>query len=337
MHAAPIYVSSTGPALLLDFMQQRGLLMPDLQARLIVLCESPRVPIGVWYELLSTLEQLTGSPAVGLEIAALVQRRHVGTLGHLTVHSDTFLQALNRYCRFQSLLHNVIEFSLIAEGQQLVMRWFGHEQNPAPLLSDELFLGGIVTLIRNHAGHPGVRPVGVSFPQPRPSFAHEHERFFQCPVQFDAGGLSLTWPLSMLNQLNQHPDAALVNQLEHHAQRMMSDLQAKDPLLHQIRHHILRSLHDGEPDFATVAQRMGVAERTLYRQLQERGIRFKAVLGQIRFDMARQYLGDQALSLMEITLLLGYSEQSTFTRAFRAWSGMTPQQFRRGVVGLPRP
>ena len=321
--------------LLLDFMRARGVAMPELEARLIALCESPRMPIEVWYELLGTLQKVTGSPTVGLEVASMVQPRHVGTLGHLTVTSDNIMQALTRYCRFQGLLHNVIEFSLIVEGNELVMRWFGHEQNPAPLVSDELFLGGIVTLVRTHATPLGVNPSGVTFPQPEPAFSDVHRQFFQCPVHFHASAVSLRWPLSLLDRLNSHRNADLAEQLEHHAEQILSSMQAQDPLLPQLRHHILHCLHDGEPDFAAVARRMGMAERTLYRQMQERGIRFKAELNQIRFDMARQYLADRTLSLMEIALLLGYTDQSVFTRAFRLWSGMTPQQFRRGVAALP--
>lgn len=148
--------------------------------------------------------------------------------------------------------------------------------------------------------------------------------------------LSLRWPLSLLDRLNSHRDSDLAEQLEHQAEQILSSMQARDPLLPQLRHHILHCLHEGELDFAAVARRMGVGERTLYRQMHDRGIRFKAELNQIRFDMARQYLADRALSLMEIALLLGYTDQSVFTRAFRTWSGMTPQQFRRGVTAVSR-
>lgn len=336
MTVSRIHTSSTGAALLLDFMQARDVSRPELQARLIALCESPRIPIEVWYELLATLQEAAASPCVGLEVARLVQPRHVGTLGHLTVHSDNIMQALTRYCRFQGLLHNVIAFNLIVEGDELVMRWFGHEQNPAPLVSDELFLGGIVTLVRTHGVPQGINPTGVTFPQPEPPGSDAHRQYFQCPVHFGASALSLRWPLSMLDRLNSRRNEVLVEQLEQHAEQILSSMQAQDPLLPQLRHHILHCLHDGEPDFATVARRMGVGERTLYRQMQERGIRFKAELNQIRFDMARQYLADRTLSLMEIALLLGYTDQSVFTRAFRSWSGMTPQQYRKGASAVPR-
>lgn len=334
MNVPRIHTSSTGAALLLDFMRSRGMVEPELQARLIGLCEAPRMPIEVWFGLLASLQQLAGSPSVGLDVASIVQPRHVGTLGYLAVHSDNIMQALTRYCRFQGLLHNVIEFNLMVEGSELVMRWFGHEQNPAPLVSDELFLGGIVNLVRTHASPAGINPTGVTFPQAEPPHGDAHRRYFQCPVHFMAPVLSLRWPLSLLDRLNIHRDADLAEQLEHQAEQILSSMQTRDPLLPQLRHHILHCLHEGELDFAAVARRMGVGERTLYRQMHERGIRFKAELNQIRFDMARQYLSDRALSLMEIALLLGYTDQSVFTRAFRTWSGMTPQQFRRGVAAV---
>ncbi|MGH8434936.1 MAG: helix-turn-helix domain-containing protein, partial [Pseudomonas sp.] len=66
-----------------------------------------------------------------------------------------------------------------------------------------------------------------------------------------------------------------------------------------------------------------------YRQLAEHGLRYRWLLGDVRFKLARIYLGDPRLSSAEVALLLGYFEQSAFNRAFRAWSGSTPERYRR--------
>ena len=58
-------------------------------------------------------------------------------------------------------------------------------------------------------------------------------------------------------------------------------------------------------------------------------------MARTREQLARQYLGDPGLALAEIGLLLGYSEQSAFTRAFRRWTGQTPQAFRQGGRSNP--
>jgi len=72
----------------------------------------------------------------------------------------------------------------------------------------------------------------------------------------------------------------------------------------------------------------------LYRRLQERNLTYKGLLNQLRFQLAQRYLADRQLSLSEIALLLGYSEQSAFTRAFKSWCGQTPLHFRKAISPL---
>ena len=86
---------------------------------------------------------------------------------------------------------------------------------------------------------------------------------------------------------------------------------------------------------ATLASRMQCSLRSFYRQLALHGLRYRTLLGDVRFKLARMYLADPRLSLAEIALLLGYSEQSAFTRAFRAWSGSPPQGYRRHLQQSP--
>ena len=89
-------------------------------------------------------------------------------------------------------------------------------------------------------------------------------------------------------------------------------------------------MQDEPPELTVVAARMGLSERSLYRLLQDRGLRYKTVLNTLRYELAKNYLNDAQLSLPEISLMLGYSEQSAFSRAFKEWSGETPMHYRRG-------
>ncbi len=76
------------------------------------------------------------------------------------------------------------------------------------------------------------------------------------------------------------------------------------------------------------ARRLGVSERTLQLHLNEQGKRFSVMLEEQRTVLAREYLLRDDLSLDDIAVMLGYSEQSSFGRAFKRWTDLTPQQFR---------
>ncbi|MDP2827380.1 MAG: AraC family transcriptional regulator [Sulfuricellaceae bacterium] len=111
-----------------------------------------------------------------------------------------------------------------------------------------------------------------------------------------------------------------------------------DPLrqLHgHLRHtkaYLLRQLTSGEPSEEELATAMGMSRRTLQRRLGDLGLTYKSVLDGTRYDLALRYLGDPQRTVTEITFLLGFSEQSAFTRAFtrafKRWSGKAPTTHR---------
>jgi AraC-like DNA-binding protein len=111
-----------------------------------------------------------------------------------------------------------------------------------------------------------------------------------------------------------------------------------DALLHErpttdtpealVRRALGRLLPEGEPSVTRVAAAIHTSPRTLRRRLEARGFTFRALLEDARKRLAVRYLREPQLSLAEIAHLLGYSEQSAFTRAFRYWMNTTPKRWR---------
>ncbi len=87
-------------------------------------------------------------------------------------------------------------------------------------------------------------------------------------------------------------------------------------------------LPHGKAGIADVARRLNTSARTLSRKLREEGAGFAEIRDALRAALARRYLADRALPVSEIAWLLGYLEVSSFTHAFRRWSGTTPREFR---------
>ena len=84
--------------------------------------------------------------------------------------------------------------------------------------------------------------------------------------------------------------------------------------------------HRRSPD--DMARLLGMSRRTFDRRLKNRGITYKALANEIRFEVACRLLQDTEMSLSQIAAALGYSEASAFTRAFQGWSGQTPSAWR---------
>jgi len=97
-------------------------------------------------------------------------------------------------------------------------------------------------------------------------------------------------------------------------------------------HHLTPTLSNGRPQAAVIARDMGLSERTLYRRLAEEGLTFRDVVGRAQLALAQEMLRTSDVSIAEVAFLTGFSEQSTFSRAFKRWVGQAPAQFRQQQV-----
>ena len=79
---------------------------------------------------------------------------------------------------------------------------------------------------------------------------------------------------------------------------------------------------------SNVAQKLAISRRTLSRKLREENVAFAEIMEETREALAKRYLAERDLPVSEIAWLLGYGEVSSFTHAFKRWTGTTPRQFR---------
>jgi AraC-like DNA-binding protein len=130
--------------------------------------------------------------------------------------------------------------------------------------------------------------------------------------------------------------------LSEHAALLLSRLPRGADLIERTRRAIGGRLRGGDPSLEGVARELGMSERSLQRHLRELGSSFNALADEVREATARLYLEQPDMALTEIGFLLGFSEQSAFTRAYKRWTGHTPRQARThragpGAVGPASP
>jgi AraC-like DNA-binding protein len=116
--------------------------------------------------------------------------------------------------------------------------------------------------------------------------------------------------------------------LEEHMQRLLESLPREDPFVHRARGELLQALQRGGASLEAVAEALHVSPRTLRRRLEEHGTSYKALLDELRRELAYHYVGRTGEPPDAIAARLGFTEPSTFYRAFKRWSGTTPALFR---------
>jgi AraC-like DNA-binding protein len=173
------------------------------------------------------------------------------------------------------------------------------------------------------------------------SFRHEPddvaalEQLLGCPVQAPASwsGMALTregWRMPLLRR-----DPILRRVLEGQADRVPPGETPPSEVVVGIRRALAVRLPRGEIDIETIARDVGMSTRTLQRRLFARGASFQELLDDVRRETAEKCVADGTLSIGEIAYLVGYSEPAAFHRAFRRWTGTTPQAFRRSLAASP--
>ncbi|MCB1689537.1 MAG: AraC family transcriptional regulator ligand-binding domain-containing protein [Halioglobus sp.] len=141
-------------------------------------------------------------------------------------------------------------------------------------------------------------------------FAREVVRYPLIDVGFDPGGDFWAGARSVFEQ----PDSV-------------------EPFLQDTRVAIRRALPGGGLTIDSLAQELGISRRTLQRRLSALGSSFKKILQDVREEQSRRYLDDPRLAVTEIALLLGYSDQASFSNAFKAWCGCAPTEYRHRAPG----
>lgn len=162
----------------------------------------------------------------------------------------------------------------------------------------------------------------------RPEDAAEIEHVLGCPVHGQGlwNGFAVSregWRLPLRRQ-----DSVLRDMLEQQARDTVARLPVNDDVATRVRRILASRIAGGDTQVQTVARELATSARSLQRRLAAEGLSYQAVLDATRRDAASRYLADRTLSIGEVAYLLGYSEPATLHRAFKRWTGCTPQVFR---------
>ncbi len=291
----------------------------------------PSYPAERWRSLLALAARQLGDPALGLHLGAAITPAHLGPLGYVLLASSTVPAALERYMRYQRLVHDVSPVRHYLAGEALVLEW-SDDSRAIGLLANQCGLAALVQFARHITG-TAATPLSVHFVEPAPADCTAYADFFGCPVHFGQPATCIRFPATLLGLPLRQSDAALAAMLERQVDAMLAALPQKDHLLNDARRLITRHLLQADPSLDSIAAELNLSGRTLRRRLGSIGWHYRALLDDTRRRIAEDYLRDPRLTLPEVALLLGYSEQSAFNRAFRRWTGISPLNWRKAGRG----
>ncbi len=269
-----------------------------------------------------------GIPHIGLAVGASVTMADLGPLGYAAGASPTVGHAFALLARYLSVFAHANVVRLHTGNEVAVLSYSHTERYPGLHQQDvELAVGFLRKMVVSLAGE-GADPIRVDFAHPRPAYSRRLEDYFGCRAHFDAGDNRLHYRRTTLDLENPESDPSLLEALEFYLAARLKERRIEDDLLEKVKHFISISLGSSGPAIGAVAEILGMSQRTLQRRLADVDVVFSDLVDEVRRTAALDYVRFTDVHLTEIALLLGYSELSAFSRAFRRWTDQSPQQVR---------
>lgn len=303
-----------------DVLRQAGL--PDD----LLLSPTVRLSSAEYYRLWNAIECATTGMPLPIRVLDAIKAETFSPLLFAALCSPNLVTALQRVAKYKGLIGPMD--LVITENQDRVtvaFRWLDTPHRPPDslILMELLF---VVALARMGTRHP-IRPLAVTT-SVCPTDAGAYEEFLRIPIS-----PSGTHAVSFSGSDAIHPFVTgndwLWDTYEPELRTRLSNLQELAGFSTRVRAVLNETIPSGTLDMETVARRLGLSKRTLQRNMAAEGTSFQAVVQDVREKLARHYLSKTKLPAAEISFLLGFDEPNSFYRAFRRWTGMTPESLRR--------
>ena len=288
-----------------------------------------RIPTAHYAVMLQSAARLCSDPAFALHFASAVRLEDVsivGLIGKACATMGEGREQLNRFARLMIDAEGVApEFlALVRDGADIWLELTSPIFSDYPVLAEAGLTRFVCGLI--NAGMP--LPREVHFKRAAPEWSAEHRGILKTQVVFgsqrngvliDEAFLAIPLPPS-----SRYVFALLCER----ADALLSDLRSLATVRARVESVLMQTLHSGETGMEKIARQLGVSSSTLYRQLDAENVRYDTVLDKLRRTMALQFLSAGKTSAGEIAYLLGFSEASAFSRAFKRWTGKSLKEFR---------
>jgi len=296
--------------------------------------DGARIPFAKHAAFFELAAEATRDGCLGLHFGQTRDTRDAGLIGYVGLSSPTLMDAIKNMCRYRRVSSDALEVEIDALEERGRLRWWFRgltSQRSRQFL--EFWATNALRSFREMSGR-NVTPASLSFAHPRTEDIKEFERFFGCSVSFGCQENIIEMKLSDLHLQLVATDNRLLAVLRRYCEEVLTRHSTPPPLLvERVERLIADRLAHGEAKLDNVATEMGMSSPSLSGKLAALDTSFSGIVESLRKDLALRCLQEHHLSLTEITFLLGYTEVSTFTHAFKRWTGSAPTAFRRRTSG----
>ena len=289
-----------------------------------------RIEVRAQVQLFDMAAEQLKDDLFGFQMAKDFELRKIGLPYYICSSSNTLAEALNDAERYTRIVNDGIQLRIDLDRETAIaIDCVGAELGSSPHQM-EFWLFAVVRICRQLTD-TRLAPLLLKVRHRRDVPPSEFRTFLGCDVEYASSTNEIIFPKSISSLPIVSADCHLHELLVGYAEEALADRAPVKPSLRsRIEKAIAPRLPHGKAQIAPIARELGMSSRTLARALAAEGLTFSALLDRYRADLAKAYLRHGDLTVSQIAWLLGYREVSTFTHAFKRWTGVTPRQLRAG-------
>ncbi len=286
-----------------------------------------RIPLSKRSAIWREARSLSEDKALGLHIGEKALPGFFGIAGYIAMSSLTLEQGIRQFIQYKET-HNQDKIDFEINNNISVIRYRLQEQETEnSIYIIEAFMSGLITLASQITGK-NITPTEVKFRHGKTDYLDEYKRIFQSRLSFRQKHNEILLKSSQLTLPLLQANPGLNNMFGTYANERRKTINNQKSYPEKVSNLLIQELQKKTPDIVSIACILGVSKRTLQRKLKEAGTSYSEVLKSTKINLSLHLLQNTDISIDKIVYRAGFSDKTTFYRAFKNWTGLTPREYR---------
>lgn len=269
--------------------------------------------------------QKTNDEALALKIGVSTSYHSLGVLGYLMHNARTLKEVIEKFNHYQNLISSFFNFKLMKEEEFYKLAIYINENPmiPVPKSHAEVHLSAIVTIL-NQILDKKIYPSKMHFSFKVEESIEKYEKIFGRNLFFEKDENACFFDISQLEIEVLNSNSTMLKYFESQAESILLSSQV-DSYFEKVKKEILKYIGESEISVEFISKKMLMSPRTLQYKLKDENKKFRDALLEVRMQLANHLIKKSNMDFSSISLYLGYSEASSFYRAYKKYFNTTPK------------
>ena len=270
----------------------------------------------------------------GLELINKLDFRNADIFGPYAYSCSTLGEAIRKIYAVQTSLNPLITYEMKPANKPAQFTYYPDKkleaEFPESIREIVEFSMASGLLSAESLTQRNITPIELQLKYAAPESVSIYKNIFKCPVYFGKDENCIAYSPEIMDYKIPTYNPALLMVLQEFAEKIIEQNSKNQNIVSEVRTILLKAGNNSIPKEEEIAKILHISKRTLQKKLQDKGTSFLKILDEYQRELAVSYLNSQSVSNKEIAWVLGYNDISNFYRAFKRWTGMTPNEFRAG-------